>query len=392
MKNMISTQEALQEIRDHVCPLPPVLVPLAQLSGQPVLAEDVLSPIDIPSFPQSAMDGFAFRHADWTMGQALQIAGEVAAGDGLAQLGAGQCMRIFTGAPVPAGADTVAQKEIVRVDGDQILIEKDNLVAGSNVRLQGAEIKTGAGALPAGTQLAPGAIGFLANLGVAEAPIVPTPTVSLIVTGNELVQPGQPLSFGQVYESNSYAVQAALANLHIHATPTVFAKDTLEATVQCLQQALEASDVVLLTGGISAGDYDFVLPAALQCGVVPIFHKVRQRPGKPLFFGVFGPKIVFGLPGNPASVLTCFYAYVRPALLKMMGKTQEPNPICQLEGTYKKAKGLAHFLKAVRAGDNVRLLGAQESFRMSSFALANCLVVVPEETELLSGNVEVLTF
>ncbi len=390
-ETLIGVPAAQRHILDRALPLHSVRMLLSQCRPQQVLDEAIHAAIDIPGFAQSAMDGFAFHYSDWRWGQPLNIVGEVAAGSGQPPaLLSGQCVRIFTGAPLPPGADTVAPKEVVRADGADLYIEKQDIALGAHVRLQGSEVRVGDAVLPAGTLLSSGVVGFLASLGVAEVAVLPPPRVSIIVTGNELVQPGNNLAYGQVYESNSFALRAALSSLQLPGVPVAFAQDTLDTVTQSLQNALETSDVVLLTGGISAGDYDFVLPAALRCGVVPVFHKVRQKPGKPLFFGVFEGKMVFGLPGNPASVLTCFYAYVRPALLQMMGHAPPMHLQAHLDGAYTKTKGFTHFLKALRTGDRVQVLGAQESFRMSSFAAANCLVVVPEEVDVLEGIVSVI--
>jgi molybdopterin molybdotransferase len=228
--------------------------------------------------------------------------------------------------------------------------------------------------------LMPAAIGLLASVSTTEVLVYMFPSVSIIVTGNELQTPGQPLLPGQVYESNSYTLQAALKQLHINEVKVYRAEDTLKKVKHVLKEALQQSDVVFLTGGVSVGDYDFVAAAAAENGVEKLFHKIKQRPGKPFYFGKKGSKLVFGLPGNPASVLTCFYEYVEPAL-KKIAKQKSGLQVMRvpLAAPFKKAAGLTHFLKGFYDGKKVTALHAQESYRLSSFANANCLIKIDEE-------------
>jgi molybdopterin molybdotransferase len=377
---MISVSEAKKIIADNVVVMQPVDLPLQRASGL-VLAEDIYAAIDIPAFPQSSMDGYAFSFSDWQKKKELKIVGEVAAGVGpVFEIKQGNAIRIFTGAAVPPGADTVVmQEKITLVDG-VLIINDENLQTGNNVRLKGSEIKAGTIALKKGNVLSPAAIGFLAGIGIKDAKVYPNPSVSIIITGNELQQPGNPLQYGQVYESNSFALKAVLKELHIENIEILLATDEPEIVTATLKKSLQRSDIVILTGGISVGDYDFVLQAATQCGVEKLFHKVKQRPGKPLYFGKKGGKLIFGLPGNPASVLTCFYEYAVPALKKMVKqKTGMQTMRVPLAEAFKKAAGLTHFLKGYYDGHTVTALHAQESYRLSSFANANCLIKIDEE-------------
>jgi molybdopterin molybdotransferase len=378
--NMISVKEAKAIILDNVQQLAPVIVPIA-LAGGYTLAEDVYATTDIPAFNQSSMDGYAFRFSDWSAGSALIIDGEIPAGAAdTHSLSAKQAMRIFTGAAVPPGADTVVMQEKVIVANNTLRLQDEQLKAGNNVRAKGSEIKAGSRALAKKSFLSPAAIGFLAGIGLHALPVYPTPSVCIIVTGKELQQPGEPLQYGQVYESNSFALRTALRQLQINDAAVVWADDDLTILKTILEQALQQHDVVLLTGGVSVGDYDFVLEAAGLCGVTKLFHKIKQRPGKPLFFGKKDNKVVFGLPGNPSSVLTCFYEYVLPALDQM---TMQSNSLKVLQlpllKDYKKLPGLAHFLKGYYDGSKVEPLNAQESYRLHSFARANCLICLEEE-------------
>jgi len=381
---MISVTEAKKIISENVSSLQAVTLPLQESAGL-ILEEDVYASIDIPAFPQSSMDGYAFSFEGWKKHKRLKIAGEVAAGSNETfTLEPKNTVRIFTGAAVPVGADTVIMQEKVKIENGELKIEDEILQQGNSVRLKGSEIKAGELALQKGNILSPAAIGFLAGIGITEIKVYRNPSISIIITGNELQQPGQPLQHGQVYESNSFALKAVLQQLHINGVKVLYATDKPEVVTETLRKSLEQSDVVLLTGGISVGDYDFVLQAATECGVEKLFHKIKQRPGKPLYFGKKQNKLVFGLPGNPSSVLTCFYQYVIPALEKLSKRKiglqtfQVP-----LERSFKKAAGLTHFLKGFYNGKTAVPLDAQESFRLSSFAKANCLIQVDEDTTAL---------
>ncbi|MBO9204889.1 MULTISPECIES: molybdopterin molybdotransferase MoeA [Niastella] len=377
---MISVIEAKNMIRANATALTPVTVPLQQAAGL-ILAADVFAVADIPAFDQSAMDGYALSFAGFELHKTLAIHGEVPAGaPDLSLLQPNQAMRIFTGAPVPTGADTVVMQEKVQVNNGQLNILDDQLITGSNVRLKGSEIKAGELVLSKGKKLTPAAVGFLATTGVAEVLVFPTPVMSIIVTGNELQQPGKTLLHGQVYECNSFQLRAALQGLQIEEVPLFEAKDDPQVVKDTLQYALDNSDVVLLTGGVSVGNYDFVPEAAAACGVTTLFHKLKQRPGKPLYVGRKGNKWVFGLPGNPSSVLTCFYEYVVTALEQLM----QVSPVLKtiqvpLSKPYSKNATLTFFLKGYYDGQTVVPLDSQESYRLRSFAMANCLLCLPEE-------------
>jgi molybdopterin molybdotransferase len=385
---MISVQEAKRIINENVSPLATVVFSLQQATGL-VLAEDVYASTDIPAFPQSSMDGYAFSFHDWQKNKKLKIAGEVAAGSNETfLLSPGNAVRIFTGAAVPAGADTVIMQEKIRTQNGELIIEDETLQAGNSVRPKGSEIKAGALALEKGNILSPAAIGFLAGIGISAIKVYPNPSISIIITGNELQEPGQTLQHGQVYESNSFALKAILQQLHIYDVEVFYAADKPGIVSDTLNKALEQSDVVLLTGGISVGDYDFVLQAATNCHVEKLFHKIKQRPGKPLYFGKKENKLVFGLPGNPSSVLTCFYQYVIPALEKLSNRKIGLQTLkVPLSKALQKNTGLTHFLKGFYDGKTATPLDAQESFRLSSFAKANCLIQIDEEmTSLKEGE------
>ncbi len=381
-KEMVSVTEA-KEIIDFYLPESNITkdVPLQDALGY-TLASDVVAQYDIPAFAQSSMDGYAIRYEDRE--QHLQVVDKIPAGSTVQKtLPPGKAMRIFTGAPLPRGADTVVMQEKVEVNEDgTIAIQDEELVKGSNVRPKGSEVDKGATAMQKGTVLTPAAVGYLAGTGCTYVDIFAVPRVALILTGNELKPLGEPLGFGEVYESNSYQLRSALQQIGIGELDIFHTPDDIESLKEIMENALEDVDVLLLVGGVSVGEFDFVTKAAKECGVVQRFHRIRQKPGKPLFFGTKGEKLIFGLPGNPSSALTCFYLYVAPALEKMM---QIPHRIknvkVPISHDYRKKAGLTHFLKGSYDGSVATALHAQESYRLQSFAQANCLLVLEEDSE-----------
>jgi molybdopterin molybdotransferase len=384
--NFISAEEAKNIIAKNVATLKPVVLALQEAAGK-ILAKDIYAPINIPAFAQSGMDGYAIAYA--SVGKQMAIAGEQAAGANLhAEVSIGTAVRIFTGAVVPKGADTVVMQEKVKVVDGFLQIEDSNLKQGDNVRLAGTEIAKGALALSAGTRLTPAAIGFVAGMGVHEVEVFSNPSVSIIVTGNELQEPGTTPEFGKVYESNSFALIAALKQLHIDNIAVYKCVDDISALTNVLNEAITKSNIVLMTGGVSVGDYDFTVKVSENCGVKKVFHKIKQKPGKPIFFGKKENVLFFGLPGNPASVLTCFYEYVLLALEKLTTQklVLETKQI-SIAVDYKKPTGITHFLKGIFDGAQVHLPQGQESYKLNSFAKANCLVMIPESVaEVAAGD------
>lgn len=377
---MIGVDEAKKLISEQVSSLLPVEMSLPLATGL-ALAADVYASIDIPAFAQSSMDGYAFAFDGWKIHDGLQVIGEVPAGHGeLVSALPHQAVRIFTGAAVPAGTDTVVMQEKASVADNKLIIEDKSLARGVNVRLRGAEIKAGELALQAGTILSPAAIGFLTGIGITHVQVYPKPRVGIIATGRELQQPGNPLQHGQVYESNSAMLVAALQQLYTNKVKIYWADDNLSELQQILQSVIIESDMVLLTGGVSVGDYDFVLEAATQCQVTQVFHRIKQRPGKPLYFGKKNNTVLFGLPGNPSSVLTCFYEYVLPALQQISHVKNNglKKLLVPLGKDLEKPAALTVFLKGFYDGEKAMPLDAQESYRLSSFAKANCLIRINE--------------
>ena len=381
---MISVAEALKLIENRVPRSAVADYPLEECLGC-VLAEDLHSPIDMPSFRQSSMDGYAIAHAAL---ESYTLVGEVQAGIASnVALKPGEAVRIFTGARVPDHADTVVMQEHTRREGDLLFIDKlPN--PGSNVRAKGQQLGKGALALPKGTVLTEGALGLLAGIGMDRVPCRKTPKVSIIITGNELVAPGTELKEGQVYESSSIALKSALKRRGIQDIAIHYVQDDLDSTRAAIAQQLNDAELVLISGGISVGDYDFVRQALIDNGLQEHFYKVNQKPGKPLWFGTQNETIVFALPGNPASSLTCLYVYVLAAIRSMMGH-RDLRDIPQYaisQDTIMNTFGKQLFLKGIVRDGRAALLDGQASFMMRSFALCNALLIVPADaTEIAAG-------
>ncbi|MGI8904421.1 MAG: molybdopterin molybdotransferase MoeA [Solirubrobacteraceae bacterium] len=312
---LLSIDEALAVVAAQVVPLPAEEVELEHVQGR-FLAEDLRASIDLPPFDSSAMDGYAL-HARDAPGR-LTVVGESAAGAPYGgDLGAGEAIVISTGAVVPAQADAVAPLEDAGGGGREI--ELTGAVApGAFVRGRGSDVQRGAWVLGAGTRLGPAQIGAAAAIGLGTLSCGRRPSVAVLSTGSELRAPGQRLGEGEIYDSNTPMLSAALASSGALVQRIPAAADTPEAHRVALRRALE-HDVVISTGGVSVGDHDLVRGVGRALGVRELFWRVALRPGKPLAFGVRGSTLVFGLPGNPVSTLVCFELFVRPALLALQG-------------------------------------------------------------------------
>lgn len=385
---MISINDALSLLEKEIVALPIRTIHISQALGL-ILAEDIISPIDMPPFRQSAMDGYALNFSSQIT--TYKVVAEIAAGDNNQHvLNEGEAARIFTGGAVPDSANTVIQQELVLRDKNEISFTKE-IQSNQNIRKQGEQIKVGEIALKKGAILNPAAIGFLAGLGIENVAVFSSPKIAVLATGNELVQPGTALQHGQIFESNSIMLSSAIKNyLNLEAT-ILFAKDDLTQIQNALTTLIEAHDVVLISGGISVGDYDFVKSALENIGVKELFYKVKQKPGKPIYAATKNEKLIFALPGNPASALTCFLIYAIPSLQKMMGNTFNGLKKSKrlLENSYAKRSGLGHFLKANANDKFVKILESQSSAMLNSFAAANALVFLPEDCEAVNSNEEV---
>ncbi len=386
MSQIISVSEAKARLKHHIPKGPSSFCPI-RLSNGKILAKGIVAPMDVPSFDNSAMDGYAIAWQD--EGEIREVVGLVAAGDSeLKSLQKGEAVRIFTGAPIPPGADTVIQQEkIIRI-GNRIQFERNEFRKGTSVRLRGAQCKKGNEILEAGSQINPGTIALLASLGISEIEVFDLPTIALIVTGNELREIGQELSPGQIYNSSGPAIQAYLATIGVNDIRIFHTEDDFEKVILTIREALKVCDFLLLTGGISVGDFDFVKDGLKENEVEEIFYKITQRPGKPLFAGKKKGKVIFALPGNPASVLTCFLNYVKPSILQWAGHSDswKPTLVLPLADIFTKSVNLTLFLKAKIENGKIKILPGQESFNLLSFGQADGLAEIPIESEFLESG------
>jgi len=276
---MISVKEAKELVGAHVKVLNWECVNLYDATGQ-VLAEPIYSPIDMPSFHQSAMDGYGIRFEDLANNVPLKIIGEVPAGMTASfELQTNTAVRIFTGAQIPMGCDTVIVQEKVLVRAEYLIVNDALATIGLNIRLQGSQTKKGILAMSAGTIITAGAAGFLASLGFHEIKVIRKPKICIINTGRELINPGSKLVDGKVFESNSYSLNGALVDMHLKPNQILMIDDDEQLIREAIASKLKDSDVIILSGGVSVGDYDFVAKAIANCGVKEVFHKVKQRPG-----------------------------------------------------------------------------------------------------------------
>lgn len=378
---MIQVNEALTIVAENSSKMPTQSRPVGKSLGY-VLAETIYSPIAMPPFRQSAMDGYAFIHSEK---QQYDVISSSQAGDhSNVKLKNNEAVRIFTGAFVPDDADTVVMQEHVMANENSILITRMPEQF-ANVRAKGEQIEKEEVVFEANTLITPAAIGFLACLGITEVTVYKKPKVAILVTGNELVKPGKKLPKGKIYESNSVMLQAALQTIGIKKTEVYKVKDNLKATKKALKKILPKYDIVLISGGISVGDYDFVKEALLENGVQELFYKINQKPGKPMFFGRKEETLVFALPGNPASSLTNFYVYVYPAIKNRMGFSEIhlPKLVRKLNAGISNTSGKTLFLKALYNETHATVLDGQSSAMLNTFATANSLLIVPDDVQTL---------
>ena len=386
---MISIKEALDKVTKTAVKLNAIELDLADALGS-VLSENIVSPIEMPPFSQSAMDGYALG-PDAAI---YNVVSEIQAGatDTGKPLLKGEAARIFTGAMIPEGTISIAKQEIVSREGDTItLLEK--VREGMSIRRKGEEIAINDIAITKGTYLNPAAIGFLNGLGIQKVNVYRKPKIAVIVTGNELTKPGEKLLPGRIYESNSATLTSALKYAGFESS-VVTVKDDYNSTKETIGNAIDNNDLVIITGGISVGDYDYVGKALSELNVEEVFYKVKQKPGKPLFYGKKGDKCVFGLPGNPAAVLTCYYMYVLPAIKSLIGMS---NPILEerevtLLHDFTKKGDRAHLLKAFINSNGVKVHTGQSSAMLSSFVGANSLIYLSEEDREIKQGDKVLTY
>ena len=363
-----------------------------------VLAVDVVSRINVPSHTNSAMDGYAVAGASLSADGDTQyeVIGTSAAGrpfDG--KPGPGQCVRIMTGAPMPAQTDTVVMQENVTRDGDTAIVGVGQK-PGQHVRQAGEDIAAGSAALRAGTFLMPAHIGILASIGISEVAVLRRPRVAFFSTGDELRNVGEPLGEGQIYDSNRYTIYGMLTRLGVDVVDMGVIRDDRDEVECAFARAAEEADAIVTSGGVSVGDADYVAETLERAGTIG-FWKVAMKPGRPLAFGRIGDALFFGLPGNPNSVMATFYQLVQPALQALAGWPDPAPPITMpaiSASALRKKPGRREFQRGVLSRDaDGRLLvhktGHQGSGVLSSMAAANCFIVLPEDVGPVSKGDEV---
>src|SRR5215218_5295140 len=386
-EKLIEHPEAVRLVLENTHRLPAEDVPLAQARGL-ALSEDVRARFDSPPFDNSAVDGYAVRSADAEAGRTFRVVDEAPAGrPATKSVGEGEAVKIFTGGVIPGGADAVVMVENTSGWGEEFELDKP-ASQGQNVRRSGEDVREGEVILKAGTEIGPPEIALAATQGYGELPVHRRPRVVVLSTGTELVEPGsRDLEPGEIYDSNSFAMVAQAREAGVEARRLYAASDEADTLRAAIGEALETADVVVTSGGVSVGEKDLVKSTMLDLGVEQVFWGVKFKPGKPLFFGVREGASVFGLPGNPVSAMVCFELFVRPALVRMMGREDKGRPRIQVyfEEDVRNAFGRMHAMRVSLArtekGWLARSVGAQGSGLVSSLTKADALALIGPESE-----------
>jgi molybdopterin molybdotransferase len=368
-------------------------VPLRESLGR-VLAEDIVPSIDVPGHDNSAMDGYAVRAGDLRADAetVLEEIGTALAGRAFAgSVGAGQCVRVMTGAVMPEGADTVVIQEIVRAEGKRIAVPPGQK-AKQNVRHAGEDLKAGMPVLAAGALVRPAELGLVASLGVGEVRVRRRLRVAFFSTGDELRSVGTPLGKGEIYDSNRYTLHGMLARLGVEIVDLGVVRDDPHALRAALQKAAASADAIVTSGGVSVGEADFVRRLMAELGEV-LFWKIAMRPGRPMAFGKIGDAFLFGLPGNPVAVMVTFYQFVREALLNLSGRTGDLSPT-RLRATaatpLRKVPGRTEYQRGILFQDGgewkARTTGQQGSGVLRSMSEANCFLVLEHERGAIAAG------
>jgi molybdopterin molybdotransferase len=347
-----------------------------------ILAEDLVPRINVPAHDNSAMDGYAVRFSDLER-QPLKEIGTALAGKPFhGKLGAGDCVRIMTGAVMPAGADTVVIQEVVKKEGDRVTIPPGQKKA-QNVRYAGEDLKVGTAVLKSGKLLKPADIGLIASLGIGEVKVKRRLRVAFFATGDELASIGAPLKEGEVYDSNRYTLHGMLARLGVEIIDMGVVRDDPAALEKAFLTASK-HDVIITTGGVSVGEADFVKQLMAKLGEV-LFWKIAMRPGRPMAFGKIGNAFLFGLPGNPVAVMVTFYQFVRDALIRLSGRKDDAFPMLSAISSenLRKVPGRTEYQRGVLFKEQdqwkVRTTGQQGSGVLRSMSEANCFIVLEHE-------------
>jgi molybdopterin molybdotransferase len=393
---MLELEQAQEKILAAIQPLPSESVSLSEAFGR-ILAQEIRSPIDLPPFDNSAMDGYAVRAADLISATAdapisLQRIGIVPAGKAFpGSVETGTCVRIFTGSPLPPGADAVVMQEDTRIDSaaPEKIWFLDTAKLWENIRLRGEDVKQNSLLVEVGEKLTTGRLSLLAAVGISQVRVGRQPVVALLATGSELRDTGQPLEAGAIFESNRIGLSALIRQAG--GVPKIFplVLDDLATTIAALEKALHECDLVITSGGVSVGEFDFVKTAFEQLGGKMDFWKVAIKPGRPFVFGRWREKFLFGLPGNPVSALATCFLLARPALLRLQGAKDVSLPAHpgRLAEPFTNTGARRHFVRVtVGTSGNVRSAGSQASHILSALAQANGLVDVPPQTSLAAGT------
>jgi molybdopterin molybdotransferase len=398
--NSMPVDAARELIRRYLSPVSAIERVSVRAALDRVLAEDVVSPLDVPGHDNSAMDGWAVRFADLPRegSVTLRRVGESFAGrPGTASVGPGEAVRIFTGAVMPQGADTVVMQERAHEVDAGVAIDAGAVAkAGQNRRFAGEDLRRGAVVFTRGQLLRPAELGMLASLGVGEVSVFRRLRVAFFSTGDELRSVGQPLAAGEIYDSNRYTLYGMLARLGCEMLDMGVVRDEPAALEQAFATAARDADVVITSGGVSVGEADFVKQLLDRLGEV-VFWKIAMKPGRPLAYGRIGSAHFFGLPGNPVSVMVTFYQFVRDALQVLQGRrdvTGVPTFAARLAAPIRKAPGRTEFQRGILAPDgdggySVRTTGDQGSGILSSMSRANCFIVLPADTGNLDAGASV---
>lgn len=384
--------EAREIIAAHLPRLEMERIPLVDAIGR-VLAEDITAPEDHPPFPASTMDGYAVfsqDHSPWR-----EIIGTQNAGDAIdAEVTEGYAVRIMTGAPLPPGADAVVPVESTELMEDHVVIYQEEVAPGENIRPVGSDVARGTSVLPAGTRLGPAEIGLVASMGIHPVPVARRPRVSVISTGDELVEPDQPIGPGQIRDSNRFSLIAALMAEPVEITFAGKAPDSLEQLEALLRERMATDDIIITSGGVSMGERDLIKAILFDAEDVRVhFRRLFMKPGKPLNFATHGDTLIFGLPGNPVSSLVTFELFIRTAIRQMVGETEIDRPIVRvtLAEATSPSDRIEYQRGVVSADPDGKLIarstGMQRSSRLASFLDANAfLIIAPRETDYAAGE------
>ena len=395
---MLSYEDARALVFQHVKPLEKEQRRLIESQGL-ALSEDIVAPYGMPLFDNSAVDGYAVQAADLTAASrenpvCLEKLGYISAGDsGKDPLGSGQCVQIATGAPLPAGADTIVMKEDIKLE-ESLVCFFQSIPKTENVRYQGEDIPEGRTVIPVGTVIGPAQMAVLATFGFSRVPVRRVPKISIVSTGSELVDVDENPQSGQIRESNRYMLAGMVKQESCELVKMTMVPDIPKILKHEFEDALQA-DVVLISGGMSVGERDYAKPILKEMGVEEIFWKIKFKPGKPLFFGKRGKTLVFGLPGNPASSYVLFEEFVRPAMRQLMGRRiLEADMVkARLDESISKTYKRLHFMRGQLHQKNgeyrVRPLNFQGSHSIGSLVESNALIRVEANSPVLPKGSQV---